>query len=75
MDFNRAQQVLEALQAECPHTDFRHIEVWLGAITRAREALLELQIVEAQVTTPNIPVTESDAHRRLSSRKLSGARN
>ncbi len=63
MDFNRAQQVLEALQAECPHTDFRHIEVWLGAITRAREALLELQIAETQVTTPNMPVTKSDAHR------------
>jgi hypothetical protein len=44
MDFNRAQQALEALQAQCPHTDSRAIDVWIGAITRAREALLELQI-------------------------------
>ncbi|MFM0148082.1 hypothetical protein [Paraburkholderia sp. RL18-085-BIA-A] len=44
MDFDRMQQVLEALQAQCPHTDPHGIDVWSRAITRAREALLGQQI-------------------------------
>ncbi|MFL9899163.1 hypothetical protein PQR75_06055 [Paraburkholderia fungorum] len=57
MDFDRAQQTLEALQDQCPHTDSQKIDVWIGAITRVREALLALQLEEdqailaAQVTT------------------------
>jgi hypothetical protein len=47
MDFNHAQQALEALQAQCPHTDPQAIDVWIGAITRARETLLELQITNS----------------------------
>jgi hypothetical protein len=54
MNFNHAQQVLEALQAQCPNTDTRDIKVWIGAITRAREALLELQVLEDQAITPRI---------------------
>jgi hypothetical protein len=44
MDFDRVQQVLEALQADCSHTDLHETDVWNRAITRAREALVELQI-------------------------------
>jgi hypothetical protein len=51
MNFNQAQQVLEALQAQCPNTETRDIKVWIGAITRAREALLELQIMEDQAVS------------------------
>jgi hypothetical protein len=54
MNFNHAQQVLEALQAQCPNTETRDIKVWIGAITRAREALLELQVLEDQAITPRI---------------------
>lgn len=54
MNFNHAQQVLEALQAKCPNTDTRDIEVWINAITRAREALLELQVMEDQAITSYI---------------------
>ena len=46
MDFDRAQHALDALQANCPHTDLHKIDVWVSAITRAREALVELQIYE-----------------------------
>jgi len=46
MDFDRAQQVLEAVQAQCPGTDVREIAIWTSAITRAREALFELQVTE-----------------------------
>jgi hypothetical protein len=46
MDFDRMQQVLEALQAQCPHTDPHGIDIWSCAITRAREALLGQQIKE-----------------------------
>ena len=46
MDFNHAQRLLEALQAQCPNTETRDVDVWVSAITRAREALLELQINE-----------------------------
>jgi hypothetical protein len=69
MDFNRTQQVLEMLQAQCPNTDTRHTEVWISAITRAREALLELQVVEDQVTTPIRPGTERGISARPASAK------
>ena len=69
MDFNRTQQVLEMLQAQCPNTDARHTEVWISAITRAREALLELQVVEDQVTTPIRPDTERGISARPASAK------
>jgi hypothetical protein len=46
MDFDRAQQTLEALYAQCPHTDARDVDIWVSAVARAREALVELQIAE-----------------------------
>ncbi len=46
MDFDRAQQALEVVQAQCPSADLGDIAVWTNAITRAREALFELQITE-----------------------------
>ena len=51
MDFDRAQQILEALQTRCPHTDPLEIDVWTGAITRAREALVLQQIMESETRT------------------------
>lgn len=36
MDFDRAQQILEALQIRCPHTDKPEVDAWTRAITRAR---------------------------------------
>jgi hypothetical protein len=46
MDFDRAQKTLEALCAQCPHTDAHDIDIWVSAVARAREALLALQIAE-----------------------------
>ena len=46
MDFDRAQKTLEALCAQCPHTDAHDVDIWVSAVARAREALLALQIAE-----------------------------
>lgn len=54
MNFNHAQQVLEALQGQCPNPDPRDSEVWISAITRAREVLLQLQVMEDQAIAPYI---------------------
>jgi hypothetical protein len=55
MDFDRAQQILEALQTRCPHTDKPEVDAWTRAITRAREALVRQQIAEdkAALATAN----------------------
>ena len=51
MNIVRAQQALEALQGQCPRTDQREIAAWISAITRAREALSELEAAEDKATT------------------------
>ncbi|BFG80176.1 hypothetical protein PTKU46_82100 [Paraburkholderia terrae] len=51
MDFDRAQQALEVLQTQCPKTDAQEIGAWISAITRAREVLFELQIMEDKAIT------------------------
>ncbi|MDH6147182.1 MULTISPECIES: hypothetical protein [Paraburkholderia] len=61
MDFDRAQQALEVAQAQCPKTDPREIDVWISAITRAREALLELQVTEDKA----VAATQMFAEKRL----------
>jgi hypothetical protein len=64
MDFDRAQKTLEALCAQCPHTDAHDIDIWVSAVARAREALLALQIAEdrtrakVKATTPKKPSSE-----------------
>lgn len=63
MDFDRAQQILEALQTRCPHTDPLEIDVWTGAITRAREALVLQQIMESETARTTSPAQASASAR------------
>jgi hypothetical protein len=58
MDFDRVQQILEALQAQCPSTAPHEIDAWTSVITRAREALVVQQIKEDEATS-------ATAHGRL----------
>ena len=64
MNFDRAQKTLEALCAQCPHTDAHDVDIWVSAVARAREALLALQIAEdrsrakAKATMPKKPSSQ-----------------
>lgn len=64
MDFDRMQQVLETLQAQCPHTDPRGIDVWTHAITCARQALLGQQIKDDSAARTTVHALMSTGARR-----------
>lgn len=65
MDFDAAQRALEALQVQCPRQQQREIAVWISAITRAREVLLELQVAEDKRTSPTRFPADPETNRRL----------